>query len=47
LHAVGVPTSLVHYPGMFHGFFSLGAFLDDGRTALALAGEALRTHLSR
>jgi acetyl esterase len=47
LHAVGVPTSLVHYPGMFHGFFSLGAFIDDGRTALALAGEALRTHLGR
>jgi acetyl esterase len=42
----GVPTSLVQFDGMFHAFVSLGAFLDDGRAALALAAEYLRTHLA-
>lgn len=47
LDQAGVPTTLVHFDGMFHAFFSLGPFLDDGRAALALAGEHLRAALSR
>lgn len=47
LDAAGVPTTLVQFEGMFHAFFSLGAFLDDGRAALALAAEHLRAGLTR
>ncbi|MCU1399746.1 MAG: esterase [Acidimicrobiales bacterium] len=47
LAALGVPVSHVRFGGMFHGFFSLGEFLDDGRTAVALAAEALKIALDR
>ncbi|MEO5898635.1 MAG: alpha/beta hydrolase fold domain-containing protein [Ilumatobacteraceae bacterium] len=47
LAALGVPTSHVRFGGMFHGFFSLAAFLDDGRAANALAAAALEAALDR
>lgn len=43
----GVATSHVQYNGMIHAFFSLGDFLDDGRSAQALAGTALATVFER
>ena len=47
LAALGVPTSHVRFGGMFHAFFSLGDFVDDGRAANALAAAALGATLSR
>ena len=47
LAAVGVPTSHVRFGGMFHGFFSLAEFVDDGRAAIALAAESLKAALDR
>ncbi len=42
LRRAGVPTTLVRYDGMFHGFFSMFEPLDKGRAALAAAAGALR-----
>jgi len=39
--ASGVETSHVHFPGQFHGFFSLPHMLGDARCGHALAAEAL------
>ena len=47
LAALGVPTSHVRMSGMFHGFFSLADFLDDGRISHAAAAAALKAALSR
>jgi acetyl esterase len=47
LASLGVPTSHVRFGGMFHGFFSLGDFVDDGRGAIALAAESLKAALDR
>ena len=47
LASLGVPTSHVRFGGMFHGFFSLADFVDDGRAANALAAAALGAALSR
>jgi acetyl esterase len=47
LAALGVPTSHVRFGGMFHGFFSLGDFVDDGVAANALAAAALAKALGR
>jgi acetyl esterase len=47
LAALGVPTSHVRFGGMFHGFFSLADFVDDGRAANALAAAALGAALGR
>jgi len=47
LAALGVPTSHVRFGGMFHAFFSLGEFVDDGRAANALAASALGATLGR
>jgi acetyl esterase len=47
LAAAGVATSHVRFGGMFHGFFSLADFLDDGAAANALAAAALRKALDR
>jgi acetyl esterase len=47
LAAAGVPTSHLRVSGMFHGFFSLADFLDDGRIAHAAAAAAVRAALSR
>lgn len=41
LRALGVPTELLRYEGMFHGFFSFGELLDDGERAVARAAAAL------
>jgi acetyl esterase len=41
LRSLGVPAEVTRYDGMFHGFFSFGEFLDDGRRAVAQAGTAL------
>ena len=43
----GVATSHVQYNGMIHAFFSLGDFLDDGKSAQALAASALATAFNR
>lgn len=47
LQAAGVATSHVRFGGMFHGFFSLPDFVDDGAAANALAAAAVRKALSR
>ena len=47
LIAQGVPTSHVRFAGMFHGFFSLAEFLDDGRGAVAAAAAMVGAALSR
>jgi acetyl esterase len=41
LRSLGVPAEVTRYDGMFHGFFSLGEFLDDGRRAVAQAAAVL------
>ena len=38
LAAAGVPTSHVRFGGMFHGFFSLADFLDDGKSGQRARG---------
>ena len=43
LREAGVPVTLKRYTGMIHGFFSLGAVLDQGKQAVADAAAALRT----
>ena len=47
LAANGVATSHVRFGGMFHGFFSLADFLDDGKSANALAAAAVKAALDR
>ncbi len=42
LEALGVPTTLRRYEGMFHGFFALPEQIDAGREAVAEAGAAFR-----
>jgi acetyl esterase len=42
LEAVGVPTTLRRYDGMFHGFFALPEQIDAGRDAVAEAAAAFR-----
>ena len=41
LRAAGVAAETTRYDGMFHGFFSFGVFLADGRRAVTQAAEAL------
>src|SRR5215468_7299404 len=43
LQEAGVPVTLKRYAGAIHGFFSLGAVLDQGKQAMADAAAALRT----
>ena len=47
LASLGVPTSHVRFGGMYHGFFSLADFLDDGLAANRLAGAAVGRALGR
>jgi acetyl esterase len=42
LDAVGVPTTLRRYEGMFHGFFALPEEIDAGREAIVEASQAFR-----
>ena len=42
LRAAGAPVTLTRYDGMIHGFFSLGAVLEQGQSAMAEAAAALR-----
>ena len=41
----GVPVECRRYDGMLHAFFTLGQVFDDGRAAVAYAGQALRRAL--
>jgi acetyl esterase len=43
LQESGVPATLTRYDGMIHGFFSLGAVLDQGKTAIEEAAAGLRS----
>jgi acetyl esterase len=45
LAAAGVPTTLVRYPGMVHGFFRKLARFDAARVAAEQVAVALRTAL--
>jgi acetyl esterase len=47
LQEAGVPVTLKRYAGTIHGFFSLGAVLDQGKHAMADAATALRTIFAR
>jgi acetyl esterase len=47
LAELGVPTSHVTFQGMFHGFFSLADYLDDAKSAHAVAASALATAFAR
>jgi acetyl esterase len=47
LAELGVPTNHLRFSGMFHGFCSLGAFVDGGRVAVAASAAAVGTALSR
>ncbi|MDX6263858.1 MAG: acetyl esterase [Kribbellaceae bacterium] len=42
LYAAGVPTELVRYDGMIHGFFTMSGVLDTAREALAESADWLR-----
>ena len=46
LNNAGVPTRLVRYPGMVHGFFQMNGILDDAREAINQVGQTLREHFS-
>ncbi len=39
----GVTTTHVRFEGQIHGFFSMSGFLDDARTAQAMAAEAVHS----
>jgi acetyl esterase len=47
LRNAGVAVTLKRYHGMMHGFFSLGAVLDQGKQAIQDAGAALRAAFAR
>jgi acetyl esterase len=42
LRSAGVPTTLKRYDGMIHGFFNMGAVLDQARVAMADVAAALQ-----
>ena len=46
LLANGVEASIVRYFGMFHGFFSLFPWLDDGKAAVSQVSSAIRAALA-
>jgi acetyl esterase len=47
LREAGVPTELVRFDGMIHGFFGMGTQIDEARRAVDLAGATLRDALRR
>jgi len=46
LRESGVDVAATRYDGMFHGFFGMGALLDQAKTAVAQAAEGLRKALA-
>jgi acetyl esterase len=46
LSAAGVPTEMVRFDGMIHGFFALGAAVDAAGDAVDLAGRVLNGALA-
>jgi acetyl esterase len=46
LMRAGVRTALSCFPGMIHGFFSLGAFLDEGQRAINQAARLLAAEIN-
>jgi acetyl esterase len=46
LLANGVEASIVRYFGMFHGFFSLFPWLDDGKAAVSQVSSAISAALA-
>jgi acetyl esterase len=46
LAAAGVRATLRRYEGTIHGFFSMNAYMDAGKRALAHAAETLRQELA-
>jgi acetyl esterase len=46
LEALGVPTTLTRYAGVFHGFLSFSDLLDTGRVAVGEASAALAAALA-
>ena len=46
LRDAGIKVELRRYDGMLHAFFSLGSHFDQGREAVAYAGEVVRRALS-
>ena len=47
LREAGVAVTLRRYQGMIHGFFSLGAVLDQGKQAIQDAGATLRAAFAK
>ncbi len=47
LKAAGVPTVHVDYPGLIHGFMTMGGVLEEARTAIADAGAVVREALEK
>jgi acetyl esterase len=47
LEQADVPVTLKRYPGLIHGFFGMGAAIDEARTAIDEAAAALRAALAR
>jgi len=45
MSAAGVPTTLVEYKGLSHGFINMASFLSAGRLALSQVGISLRDAL--
>ena len=43
MRAAGTPVQLTRYDGMIHGFFAMGAIIDQGKTAIQQSAAALRT----
>lgn len=46
LRAAGVPVQLKRYDGMIHGFFGMGALVDQARTAMEEVAAGLRAAFS-
>jgi acetyl esterase len=43
MSAAGTPVQLTRFDGMIHGFFAMGALIDQGKTAIQQSAAALRT----